>query len=79
MVLGFKRKYLKEDTLIGLKNYKYKGGPYSFFDDFFQPFWNGLVELLPIWMAPNLVTLVGTLAEAVAVICLLQIDTTFTV
>ena len=30
-------------------------------DRVLTPFWNATVKLLPLWMAPNLVTLIGTL------------------
>jgi ethanolaminephosphotransferase len=42
-----------------LKNYKYKSGEYSVCDKILTPFWNWCVELLPLWLAPNLVTLIG--------------------
>lgn len=52
-------KYLSEKALQNLKKYKYKGGEYSAMDNFLNPFWLKVVELLPMWMAPNLVTLIG--------------------
>ena len=52
-------KYLTEKALINLKNYKYVSGEYSHMDYVMTPFWNKAVEFLPLWMAPNLVTLIG--------------------
>ena len=54
-----KTKYLTERDLVALKNYKYKSGEYSVCDKILTPFWNWCVELLPLWLAPNLVTLIG--------------------
>ena len=55
----FKTKYLSDRALSELKNYKYKSGEYSFLDKVFTPYWNWCVEFLPLWLAPNLVTLIG--------------------
>ena len=57
-----KRKYLSEDALANLKKYKYHAGSYSALDMALQPWWEGCVKFLPLWMAPNLVTLIGLLA-----------------
>ena len=54
-----KRKYLSESALLNMKNYKYVSGTYSPGDYAMTPFWNKCVEFLPMWMAPNLVTLIG--------------------
>jgi hypothetical protein len=42
-----------------LINYQYKSGGYSWLDNKMNPFWATIVEFLPKWMAPNLVTLIG--------------------
>ena len=42
-----------------MKNYKYVAGTYSFMDHVLANWWNYAVTLLPLWMAPNLVTLIG--------------------
>ena len=36
-----------------------QSGGYTWLDDVHQPFWNGVTELLPRWLAPNLITLTG--------------------
>lgn len=51
--------YIKKHGLIALKNYKYKSGGYSWLDNKMNPFWLWSVNFLPMWMAPNLVTLIG--------------------
>ncbi|KAK2078116.1 hypothetical protein QBZ16_003984 [Prototheca wickerhamii] len=54
--------YLSKQALSGLKHYAYKPGGYTILDNWHQPFWNYTVELLPMWLAPNLVTLTGLAA-----------------
>ena len=56
----FSRKYLKEEGLWNLKNYKYVSGTSTPIDTAMAGYWNFCVNLLPMWMAPNLVTLLGT-------------------
>lgn len=55
----YTKKYISEDSLTGLKNYKYQSGEYSIMDRVMTPFWEGCVKLLPLWLAPNMVTLIG--------------------
>ena len=45
-----------------LAQHKYVAGDYSVGDLLLTPWWNTAVKLLPLWMAPNLVTLLGTSA-----------------
>jgi hypothetical protein len=52
-------KYITEDGLKNIKNHKYQPGEYSAIDNLLNPFWVWIVEFLPMWMAPNLVTLLG--------------------
>lgn len=51
--------YLSSSDLEGLKNYKYVCGEDSVGEKLIMPFWNWAVRLLPMWMAPNVVTLLG--------------------
>lgn len=44
-----------------LDRYKYIGGEYSWLDKKMNGFWLWCSELLPMWMAPNLVTFIGFL------------------
>jgi phosphatidylglycerophosphate synthase len=53
--------YLSDEELSGLKNYKYNVVEDSIAEKLMNPFWNWAVRLLPMWMAPNLVTLIGLL------------------
>lgn len=52
--------YLSKRALTGLRDYKYVAGGYTLLDDLHQPFWNWVVTLFPMWLAPNLITLLGT-------------------
>lgn len=54
--------YLSKEQLDGFNNYKYNAvdtNPLSIY--VMHPFWNKLVELCPMWVAPNLLTFVGFL------------------
>jgi hypothetical protein len=52
--------YLSEEQLQNLRNYKYSGVDKSFVSRYIlQPYWNRLVQLFPLWVAPNLITLIG--------------------
>ena len=42
-----------------IKNHKYKSGEYTPIDLKLNPIWLKLTDFLPLWMAPNLVTLIG--------------------
>jgi len=44
-----------------IANHKYKSGEYTHLDNFLNPFWAYLTELLPMWLAPNMVTTIGGL------------------
>ncbi|KAK8061564.1 CDP-alcohol phosphatidyltransferase [Apiospora phragmitis] len=51
---------ISDDALIHLKSYKYSAvdlSPVSHY--ILRPYWNAVVELLPLWLAPNMVTLIG--------------------
>ncbi|KAL2755809.1 hypothetical protein ACRALDRAFT_1082094 [Sodiomyces alcalophilus JCM 7366] len=51
---------VSDDALIHLKSYKYSSidkSPVSRY--ILGPYWNAAVNLLPLWLAPNMVTLIG--------------------
>jgi len=52
---------LTEDGLENIKNHQYVPGKYTPLDNALNPAWAKLTEFLPEWMAPNLVTLSGTI------------------
>ncbi|KAL8732639.1 MAG: hypothetical protein Q9166_002614 [cf. Caloplaca sp. 2 TL-2023] len=49
-----------EDALVHLKSYKYSSVDKSLISKYIlKHYWNGFVKLLPLWLAPNMVTLLG--------------------
>lgn len=53
--------YLSTRALNGLKAYEYKPGGYTWLDNIHRPALDWCVSWLPRWLAPNLITLLGTL------------------
>jgi len=52
---------LTQDGITQIAHHKYTGGQYTIFDTFLNPVWQSLTDLLPMTMAPNLVTAIGGL------------------
>ena len=53
---------LSPEALQHLKTYKYSSVDKSLLSKYLlQHYWNGIVKLLPLWLAPNMVTLLGFL------------------
>ena len=50
---------LTESQLERLKKHKYCAEGRSLTEFIFQPYWNWVVTLMPLWMAPNLITIIG--------------------
>ncbi|KAJ9486251.1 hypothetical protein VN97_g7090 [Penicillium thymicola] len=51
---------LSDDALLPLKSYKYSSVDKSFISRYIlKHYWNAFVEIVPMWMAPNMVTLLG--------------------
>ena len=61
---------LSEIQLKRLKEHKYKAECVSFMEPIMQPFWRWLVEKIPLWWAPNAITLTGLVIN-VATACIL--------
>ena len=61
-----------------IESYQYKAGDYSPIDNLLNPFWTWVVELLPMWMAPNLVTLIGLATLVISYSTMLYHDMTMT-
>lgn len=52
--------FLRKEALPGLKQYKYSSIDKSLLSRYILgPFWRWFVTLFPLWVAPNLVTLIG--------------------
>lgn len=52
-------KILSDAQLKRLAGHKYSAGGVSFLEPCMQPFWRWLVEQIPLWVAPNLLTIAG--------------------
>ncbi|KIH94235.1 ethanolaminephosphotransferase [Sporothrix brasiliensis 5110] len=53
---------ISDDALIHLKSYKYSSVDKSPLSHYvLNPYWNASVKFLPMWLAPNMVTLIGFL------------------
>lgn len=64
-------KYIPEESLKGLHLYKYGGVDKSLVSRYILgPYWNNLVKIFPLWMAPNMITLLGLLTVGVNVMTL---------
>lgn len=50
---------LSQGQLQRLKEHKYAAEGRSLTEFIFQPFWNWVVTLMPLWVAPNLITISG--------------------
>ncbi len=46
-----------------LKEHKYNARGSSVAETFLQPFWRFVVELMPLWLAPNLITILGLICN----------------
>jgi len=59
-------KSLTDAGVETIANHKYKSGHYTFMDNLLNPIWTALTELLPMWLAPNMVTFLGAMHCALA-------------
>lgn len=50
---------LTSAQLRNLDNHKYSATGSTLLDPFFQVYWRWLVEKMPLWVAPNLLTVIG--------------------
>jgi len=69
--------FITPDGFKHLDSYKYVSGGYSFLDtNVFNPFWEAVAKLLPMWLAPNLVTFIGFGFMAASYLCMVPYDLT---
>lgn len=61
---------LSEREIKGLKEHKYSSSCSSLLDPLMQKFWNWFVLLVPLWVAPNLITMVGLLVNIITTLIL---------
>lgn len=57
---------LTQDGVTQIAYHKYKAGEYTRLDSILNPIWTRLTDLLPMWLAPNMVTTLGGLHCLVA-------------
>ena len=62
---------LTDQQLIRLKAHKYSATGTSITEPVMQVFWRGLVELFPLWIAPNAITVSGLLLNVATSILLM--------
>ncbi|CAF1320924.1 unnamed protein product [Adineta ricciae] len=62
---------LTDLQITRLKEHKYASEGTTLLDPYMQIFWRWLVEYCPLWVAPNLITIVGLAVNIGASICLM--------
>ncbi|XP_076320011.1 ethanolaminephosphotransferase 1-like isoform X1 [Tachypleus tridentatus] len=78
MSLKMPGRYLTEEQLTGFDHYKYCSVDTSPISNYvMHPFWNSVVKLVPPWIAPNLLTLVGFLLTVTNALLLAFYDYSF--
>ncbi len=61
---------LTQDGVENIANHKYKPGHYTHLDNILNPFWTYITDLLPMSIAPNLVTAMGGMCCALSYVTL---------
>ena len=71
-MLWYNKSLLNEDQIRNLQKHKYASDNNSIVDPYFQPWWNYVVTLVPMWVAPNLITIVGLAINMFAAVLLIN-------
>ncbi|CAI2368997.1 unnamed protein product [Moneuplotes crassus] len=71
-------KFITEDGLKNIKNHKYKSGGYSMLDNVMNPFWELVVKLMPMTLAPNMITLLGVIINFALYFAMFYFDRSLT-
>ncbi|XP_014612034.1 PREDICTED: cholinephosphotransferase 1 isoform X2 [Polistes canadensis] len=66
----YKEKLLSPGQLKRLSEHKYSCTTNSLLDAFLQPWWDWLVSKVPLWLAPNLITVLGLIVNIVTTLIL---------
>uniref|UniRef100_A0A1A9WIS2 diacylglycerol cholinephosphotransferase n=1 Tax=Glossina brevipalpis TaxID=37001 RepID=A0A1A9WIS2_9MUSC len=69
-MLAYKDRILTTQQLKKLSEHKYQCNNASLLDPWLQPWWNCLVSKTPLWLAPNLITIVGLIVNVVTTLIL---------
>lgn len=70
------KEYLSETDIENIKNHKYKTTGYSWLDNKMNPFWEFCSNNLPYYITPNMVTLIGVIAQLIAIVFIFLYDVT---
>lgn len=57
---------LTPKELNNIVSYKYKSTGLTTLDKIMTPFWNKIVSYFPLWVAPNLITVIGLMTLVIA-------------
>jgi phosphatidylglycerophosphate synthase len=68
--------FITESGLKQLDKYEYKSGKYTWLDNALQPYWEGVIKLMPLWVAPNMITFIGWIILMSSTIIILYHDLT---
>lgn len=66
----YKERLLSGAQLKKLSEHKYSCASISLLDPILQYWWNWLVARVPIWLAPNLITILGLLVNILTTLIL---------
>ncbi|XP_054015219.1 cholinephosphotransferase 1 isoform X3 [Hylaeus anthracinus] len=66
----YKEKLLSPGQLKRLSEHKYSCTTNSLLDGLLQPWWNWLVSKVPLWLAPNLITVLGLVVNILTTLIL---------
>ncbi|CAH1983884.1 unnamed protein product [Acanthoscelides obtectus] len=67
----YRQKLLTEAQLKRLGEHQYSCQSVSILDSILQPYWNWLVSKVPIWLAPNLITILGLIINILTALILI--------
>ena len=68
---------LTPDGVEHIATHKYVGGKYTPLDNVLNPFWFWATEHVPMWMAPNLITMLGLMCNVAAFILFWTLSPSF--
>ncbi|XP_013109310.2 cholinephosphotransferase 1 isoform X4 [Stomoxys calcitrans] len=68
--MAYKERILTPQQLKKLSEHKYNCTNSSLLDPWLQPWWNWLVSKTPLWLAPNLITIVGLVVNIITTLIL---------
>lgn len=72
MIWSQKKRLLSPIQLKKLSEHKYSCTSVSILDPFLQPWWCWLVSKTPLWLAPNLITIIGLIINIITTLILIS-------